>query len=68
MAGGAVQTAEVTLPGFRHDLFATNLNLFASSPFFAEYGDRLLQIFSHTHQGKEMVEDDADSAGPDTGR
>ena len=35
--GGAVQTAEVTLPGFRHDLFATNLNLFAGSPFFQEF-------------------------------
>jgi phytoene dehydrogenase-like protein len=41
VAGGAVQTAEVTLPGFRHDLFAANLNLFAGSPFFAEYGERL---------------------------
>ena len=40
--GGAVRTAEVTLPGFRHDLFATNLNLFAGSPFFAEYGDQLV--------------------------
>ena len=39
--GGAVQTAEVTLPGFRHDLFAANLNLFAGSPFFAEFGDEL---------------------------
>lgn len=40
-AGGAVRTAEITLPGFRHDLFATNLNLFAGSPFVAEYGDVL---------------------------
>ena len=40
-AGGAVRTAEVTLPGFRHDLFAANLNLFAGSPFFAEFGDEL---------------------------
>lgn len=39
--GGAVRTEEVTLPGFRHDLMAMNLNLFAGSPFFAEYGDRL---------------------------
>ena len=39
--GGAVRTAEVTLPGFKHDLFATNLNLFAGSPFVAEYGDDL---------------------------
>jgi phytoene dehydrogenase-like protein len=39
--GGAVRTAEVTLPGFRHDLYATNLNLFAGSPFVAEYGQEL---------------------------
>ena len=39
--GGAVRTAEVTLPGFRHDLFATNLNLFANSPFYAEFKDEL---------------------------
>jgi phytoene dehydrogenase-like protein len=37
-AGGAVQTREVTLPGFRHDLFAMNLSLFAGSPFVAAYG------------------------------
>ncbi|NOY57162.1 MAG: NAD(P)/FAD-dependent oxidoreductase [Actinobacteria bacterium] len=41
VAGGAVRTEEVTLPGFRHDLFATNLNLFAGSPFFARYGAEL---------------------------
>jgi len=40
-AGGAVRTAEVTLPGFRHDLFAANLNLFAGSPFHAEFGEDL---------------------------
>ncbi|MDH3538563.1 MAG: NAD(P)/FAD-dependent oxidoreductase [Acidimicrobiia bacterium] len=40
-AGGAVRTAEVTLPGFRHDLYAANLNLFAGSPFFAEFGEEL---------------------------
>lgn len=39
--GGAVRTAEVTLPGFNHDLYAANLNLFAGSPFFAEFGDEL---------------------------
>jgi phytoene dehydrogenase-like protein len=39
--GGAVRTAEVTLPGFKHDLYATNLNLFVGSPFFAEYGQEL---------------------------
>ncbi len=47
--GGAVQTAEVTLAGFRHDLFATNLNLFAASPFFQEFQS---ELFSH---GLEFV-------------
>ena len=41
--GGAVQTAEVTLPGFRHDLCAMNLSMFAGSPFFATHKERLLQ-------------------------
>src|SRR4051812_6404045 len=40
-AGGAVRTAEVTLPGFRHDLYAMNLSLFAGSPFVAEHGEGL---------------------------
>ena len=30
--GGGLRTAEVTLPGFRHDLYATNLTLFSKSP------------------------------------
>ncbi len=33
--GGAVKTREVTLPGFRHDLCAMNLSMFAGSAFFA---------------------------------
>lgn len=41
-AGGAVKTGEITLPGFRHDLYAMNLSLFAGSPFFAAHKDRLL--------------------------
>ncbi len=43
VAGGAVKTAEITLPGFRHDLYAMNLGLFAGSPFFQAHKDRLLQ-------------------------
>ena len=39
--GGAVRTEEVTIPGFRHDLFAANLNLFAGSRFFERYGPQL---------------------------
>jgi phytoene dehydrogenase-like protein len=41
VAGGAVKSAEVTLPGFRHDLYAMNLGLFAGSPFVAEHKERL---------------------------
>jgi phytoene dehydrogenase-like protein len=39
--GGAVRTAEVTLPGYRHDLFATNLGLFAGGPVMAVLGPEL---------------------------
>ena len=42
VAGGAVKTAEITRPGFRHDLYAMNLGLFAGSPFFAAHKDRLI--------------------------
>ena len=37
------RTREVTLPGFRHDLFAMNLSLFAGSPFFQAHGDALMR-------------------------
>ncbi|HLH49434.1 MAG TPA: NAD(P)/FAD-dependent oxidoreductase, partial [Roseiarcus sp.] len=39
--GGAVKTREATLPGFRHDLCAMNLSMFAGSPFFAAHKDLL---------------------------
>lgn len=42
--GGAVQTAEITLPGFRHDLYATNLNMFMGGAFFAHFKD---ELFAH---------------------
>src|SRR5262245_40120242 len=38
-AGGAVKTREVTLPGFRHDLCAMNLSMFAGSAFFNKNKD-----------------------------
>jgi phytoene dehydrogenase-like protein len=41
VAGGAVKTSEITLPGFRHDLYAMNLSLFAGSPFFSAHKDWL---------------------------
>ena len=39
--GGAIRTEECTLPGFRHDLYAMNLSLFAGSPFLAAHRDGL---------------------------
>jgi len=41
--GGAIRTEEVTLPGFRHDLFATNLSLFAGGPIMAALKDDLIK-------------------------
>ncbi|MEU1532889.1 phytoene desaturase family protein [Streptomyces fagopyri] len=35
--GGAIASAEVTLPGFVHDLYATNQNLFLGSRTYAEF-------------------------------
>lgn len=43
VAGGAVKTAEATQPGYRHDLYAMNLSLFAGSPFFAAHREGLLR-------------------------
>src|SRR5947209_9176413 len=40
--GGAVKTREVTLPGFRHDLCAMNLSMFAGSPFFQAHKESLM--------------------------
>ena len=42
-AGGAVKTRELTLPGFRYDIAAMNLSMFAGSPFFQAHKDSLLR-------------------------
>lgn len=39
--GGAVISGQLTAPGYVHDLFATNMNLFAGSPVAAELGGEL---------------------------
>src|SRR5208282_5685174 len=39
--GGAVKTRELTLPGFRHDVRAMNLSMFAGSAFFQAHKDQL---------------------------
>ena len=36
-AGGALRSAELTRPGYVHDVFATNLNLFLGSAFYASH-------------------------------
>jgi len=39
--GGAVRTEELTLEGFRHDVAAMNLSMFAGSGFMARHGEEL---------------------------
>lgn len=41
--GGAVKTQELTLPGFRHDVAAMNISMFAGSPFFSRHQAALLE-------------------------
>ncbi len=68
-AGGAVRTAEVTLPGFKHDLFAKNLNLFAHSPFYKEFKDELHKhglAFAYSSQAFSSVYPDGDYLGVTT--
>lgn len=60
-AGGGMRTAELTLPGFRHDVCSTILSLTSASPFFAS-----IDLASH---GVEIVHPDAPVAHPlDGGR
>ncbi|MDO6724903.1 NAD(P)/FAD-dependent oxidoreductase [Celeribacter halophilus] len=40
-AGGAVRTEALTLPGFRHDVAAMNLSMFAGSQFMTRHGDEM---------------------------
>lgn len=39
--GGAVRSAEVIRTGLTHDLYATNMNLFLGSPFYAAHQTEL---------------------------
>lgn len=50
-AGGCMKTAEVTAPGYRHDVMAATFVLFITSPAFAEIGEDLGRHgldFAHT--------------------
>ncbi|MDA8311716.1 MAG: NAD(P)/FAD-dependent oxidoreductase [Actinomycetota bacterium] len=42
--GGALCSGELTLPGYVHDLFATNVNLFLASSFYAQHGAELERL------------------------
>ena len=60
-AGGGTRTAELTLPGFRHDLCSSILPLTIASPFFAS--------IDLAARGVELVHPDAPVAHPlDGGR
>jgi phytoene dehydrogenase-like protein len=60
-AGGGTRTAELTLPGFRHDVCSTILPLTTASPFFAS-----IDLAAH---GVELIHPDAPVAHPlDGGR
>jgi phytoene dehydrogenase-like protein len=39
--GGAVRSAEITLPGFVHDLYSTNQNIFCGGVVYAELDEEL---------------------------
>ncbi|MFF4592317.1 phytoene desaturase family protein [Amycolatopsis sp. NPDC001319] len=42
--GGAIASGEVTLPGFEHDLYSTNQNLFLGSAAYADFGADLTRL------------------------
>ncbi len=47
LIGGAVRSGELTHPGFIHDYFSTNQNLFRASPVFKELGGELARKGLH---------------------
>jgi phytoene dehydrogenase-like protein len=51
--GGAVASGEITLPGFIHDLYSTNQNLFIGSPVYQELrGDLERKGLAFVHSDK----------------
>ncbi|WP_432188038.1 phytoene desaturase family protein [Streptomyces sp. Tue6028] len=44
VVGGAIAGGEVTLPGFVHDLYSTNQNLFLGSAAYADFGADLTRL------------------------
>jgi phytoene dehydrogenase-like protein len=41
--GGAAKTAEILEPGFKHDLYATNIGQFLGSRVYADFKDKFHQ-------------------------
>jgi len=60
--GGAVKTRELTLPGFRHDVCAMNLSMFAGSAFYRHYQNALtahgLELLPAPHCFASVFRDD----------
>ncbi|WP_373049664.1 phytoene desaturase family protein [Thalassovita aquimarina] len=58
--GGAVRTEELTLPGFRHDVAAMNLSMFAGSGFMAKHGEEMarhgMEFVPITHPFAQAME------------
>ncbi len=62
--GGCMQTDEITLPGFHHDVMATTFVLFLTSPAYAELGDDLARHgleFCHTPHPTAILRPDGSS-------
>jgi phytoene dehydrogenase-like protein len=62
--GGAIRTESITVPGFRHDLFATNLSLFKNSLVHREHQaefERAGLRFTTCHDAFASVYDDRKS-------
>ena len=59
--GGCMHTAEITLPGYRHDVMAATFVLFLTSPAFAELGGDLARHgleFCHSPYPTAVVRSD----------
>ena len=61
--GGAVRTLELTLPGFRHELGAANLNPFIGSTLYQKFGPALAEkgvtfLSAHRSSGLLLPGDD----------
>ena len=59
--GGALRSGSVTLPGYIHDLYATNVSQFSISPavsdFAAEFAEQKLSFISSAHSYASAYDD-----------